>query len=347
GWPVAQGFLTAHYRYEGFRIPTDAAAMTAFAGCFLVYGLAMIAGMIAPLGTRAALALSAVQVVCVVAMTVLVDDFVLAVLLVPVAWQVALRLNARAALFWVVVQTALLIGGLAGARPDFEFCYTVGLVVALQFFFVFTAHALRTEADMSRALTQSNIELRAAQAMIAASVRAAERTRISRELHDAWGHELTAMGLQLEIASHTVEDGRARSGVMQARAMASNLLVKVRDVVSTLREAERCDLREALDAMAQSVPLPAVHVDLEPDLAISPEQAHALVRCAQEAVTNAVRHSQAANLWLKVQADARGLRLTARDDGHSAAEPGAKCHGLRGMRERLEQLGGRLEVKGG
>ncbi|HEX5182402.1 MAG TPA: sensor histidine kinase [Allosphingosinicella sp.] len=347
GWPVVQGYWDGSHRFEGFRIPVGAAAMAGFAACFAFYGIALIAGMTAPLGLRAALALSAVQVACVVGLTMILDDLVLSVLLVAIAWQVALRLSARAALAWVLAQTFLLIGGLAGARPDFEFCYTVGLVVALQAFFVFTADALRTEARTSRALARTNIELRAAQAMIAANARAIERTRISRELHDAWGHELTALGLQLEIASHTVEEGRARGGVMQARAMASSLLVKVRDVVSALREAERCDLREALDALAASVPLPAVHVDLQPELAIGPDQAHALVRCAQEAVTNAVRHSQAANLWLKVEADARGLRLTARDDGRNAVEPGAKCHGLRGMRERLEQLGGGLEIKGG
>ncbi len=88
-----------------------------------------------------------------------------------------------------------------------------------------------------------------------ARARDAERLRISRELHDAWGHELTALGLQLEIASHVTEPAPGHDHVMKAKGLASDLLAKVRDVVGTLRDAERCDLKDALEALAQSIPV--------------------------------------------------------------------------------------------
>lgn len=210
----------------------------------------------------------------------------------------------------------------------------------LQLCVLFTACALRREAETARALAQ-------AQAVIANRVRDAERLRISRELHDAWGHELTALGLQLEIASHVSNPGRANDHVMQAKGLARDLLAKVRDVVATLREAERCDLRDALEALAQSVPTPAIHADIAPGVRVSPDQAHTLIRCAQEAVTNAVKHAEASNLWLKVTPDGEGVRLVARDDGKARPATSSPGSGLLGMRERVESLGGRLVVQTG
>lgn len=170
---------------------------------------------------------------------------------------------------------------------------------ALQLFFVFAAQALRTEVETARAMAQTNSELRSARAIIASSARDAERLRISRELHDAWGHELAALGLQLEIASNVREPDRANHHVMQAKGLARALLGKVRDVVATLRKDERFGLKDALETLAQSVQ-PAIHVALSRGVQVSPDQGHALMHGAQEAATNAVRHSRASNLWLQV-----------------------------------------------
>jgi signal transduction histidine kinase len=217
----------------------------------------------------------------------------------------------------------------------------------LQLLFVFTAQALRREAETSRKLAQTNRELQSAQAIIASNVRNAERLRISRELHDAWGHELTALGLQLEIASHVAEPARVNDHVLKAKGLAGALLGDVRDMVATLREAERSDLKEGLEALARSVPTPSIHVDIAPGTMVSPGQAHALVRCAQEAVTNAVKHADADNLWLKIFTDSHGVRLIAQDDGKRGPAGAAPGSGLLGMRERVEELGGRLAVRPG
>jgi signal transduction histidine kinase len=283
--------------------------------------------------------LLSVQLAAVVAMTAIVPWAGISSFLVVIAWQVGMSTGPRETLGWVAFQNLAILGTLAQAvNPDV--CWVLTKSLALQLLFVFTAQALRREAQASRALAQ-------AQAVLAQTVRDAERLRISRELHDAWGHELTALGLQLEIASHVGDPARANDHVMKAKGLASALLGKVRDVVSTLREAERCDLKDALDALARSVPTPAIHVAISPDVRVSPEQAHALMRCAQEAVTNAVRHAEASNLWLQVTSDGEGVRLVARNDGSaqpSASSPGS---GLLGMRERVESMGGKLAVRRG
>ena len=339
GWPVATQF-SAGGTIRG--APVSPLWFVPFG----VMGVAALAAMALKLRAGLHWTLLCVQLAAVVAMTIIVPWAGMSSFLVVIAWQVGMSTGPVKALSWVAFQNLAIIGTLAQAlNPDL--CWVLTKSSALQLLFVFTAQALRREAETGRALAQTNRELRSAQAIIANTVRDAERLRISRELHDAWGHELTALGLQLEIASHVTEPGRANDHVMQAKGLARGLLTKVRDVVGALREAERCELKDALEALAQSVPTPAIHVNISPDVRVSPDQAHALMRCAQEAVTNAVRHAQASNLWLQVSSEGEGVRLVARNDGDARPAAAAPGSGLLGMRERVESLGGKLAVRAG
>jgi signal transduction histidine kinase len=338
-WPVLQAFMTG-------AIVRGAPVSALWLLPFGLFGAAVLGAMTLKLGTRLHWTLLGVELAAVVAMTMIVPWAGMSAFLVIIAWQAGMAAAPARALGWVAFQTLAIVGTLAQAlNPDL--CWVLAKTFALQLLLVFTAQALRREAETARALGQANRELRSAQAIIADRVRDAERLRISRELHDAWGHELTALGLQLEIASHVTGPGRANDHVMQAKALARALLAKVRDVVAALRAAARCDLREALEALARSVPTPAVHVDIAPGVRVGPDQAHALVRCAQEAVTNAVRHAAASNLWLQLTSDGEGVRLVARNDGRARPAASAPGSGLLGMRERVECLGGRLAVRTG
>lgn len=313
---------------------------------FTLFGAAVLVAMALKLRPSILWTLLWVQLAAVVAMAIILPWAGMSTYLVIIAWQVAMATSPGRALGWVVFQTLVVIGALAQAlNPDL--CWVIAKSFALQLLLVFTANALRREAETARALAQTNRELRSAQAIIANNVRDAERLRISRELHDAWGHELTALGLQLEIASHVAEPGKANEHVVQAKGLARALLAKVRDVVSALREAERCDLKDALQELARSVPTPAIHVEISPDVRVGPDQTHALMRCAQEAVTNAVRHADASNLWLQVTPEGEGVRLVARNDGSARRSDSSPGSGLLGMRERVEALGGRLAVRTG
>ena len=306
---------------------------------FTLFVAAVLAAMVLKLRPSLQWTLLCVQLAAVVAMAILVNWAMMAMFLIIIAWQAAMATSPFRALSWVVFQTLLVLATLA-LVPNPDTCWVHWMAFGLQLIALFTASALRREAETARALAE-------AQAVIANTARDAERLRISRELHDAWGHELTALGLQLEIASHVTEPGRAKDHVMQAKGLARDLLAKVRDVVSTLREAERCDLKDALETLARSVPTPAIHVEFSPGVRVSPAQAHALMRCAQEAVTNAVRHAEASNLWLQVTSDGEGVRLVARNDGSARATASAPGSGLLGMRERVECLGGKLAVQAG
>lgn len=339
GWPVIRDVVSGA-TIRGY--PVSSLWLVPYA----IFGAAVLVAMALRLRPSILWTLLFAELAAVVAMAIILPWAGMSTFLVIIAWQAAMATSPARALGWVGFQTLVVVGALAQAlNPDL--CWVIAKSFALQLLLVFTANALRREADTARALAQTNRELRAAQAIIANNVRDAERMRISRELHDAWGHELTALGLQLEIASHVTGPGRANDHVVQAKGLARALLAKVRDVVAALREAERCDLKEALEGLAQSVPVPAIHVEISPEVRVASDQAHTLMRCAQEAVTNAVRHSNASNLWLQVTPDGEGVRLVARNDGSARQAVSSPGSGLLGMRERVEALGGRLAVRTG
>ncbi|MBZ4039670.1 sensor histidine kinase [Novilysobacter selenitireducens] len=211
--------------------------------------------------------------------------------------------------------------------------------------FVFvTSLVARQQAQAREEQRRLNAELRATRVLLAESARVNERTRISRELHDLLGHHLTALSLNLEVAGH-LSEGRVKEHVQQAHTLARLLLTDVREAVSHLRDGGAIDLEAALRPLAENVPSLQIHMDIESPLTMDdPERAHVLLRCTQEVITNAVRHAAARNLWISAIREDAMIAMTARDDGRGA-EAFVAGNGLRGMRERLAQYGGNLEIK--
>ncbi len=188
-----------------------------------------------------------------------------------------------------------------------------------------------------------NSELRATRALLAESSRMSERLRISRELHDLLGHHLTALSLNLEVAGHLTE-GKAHDHVKQSHTLAKLLLTDVREVVSEMREERGIDLGVALRTLVEGVPALDVVLDVPERLEMEDaDRAQVLLRCAQEIVTNAVRHAGATHLWLRVEEAPGHIRLYARDNGVGCPQtkPG---NGLIGMRERLAAYGGKADI---
>jgi len=289
------------------------------------------------------LAAAAAQTACAFAIAGLPGKAVGFIFLVLVAAQLASILEPRRAAAWVALQSAGM-GFLYTTFLPLQLAVAyIGVYLGFQAFAYVTARTIESEGRARRELARVNSELRAAQSLVSESHRVAERMRIARDLHDVLGHRLTAIGLNLETARH-LATGPAREPIERARDQAHSLLAEVRDVVSELRGSARVDLGAALRALADGCPSPRVHVDLGDAAAgVDAARAETLLRCAQEIVTNAMKHAAAENLWLALERTADGVVLRARDDGRGAVVvPG---NGLRGMRERLAQSGGRLDVE--
>lgn len=198
----------------------------------------------------------------------------------------------------------------------------------------------------NRELQRLNGELYATRQMEAESARVAERLTIARELHDALGHHLAALSVHLQLATK-VEGPEARQAVDDAYLLTRLLLSDVRHVVTALRQFDGPSLKAAIETMAAGVVRPRVTVNCHDSLdRISPMTGHTLFRCAQEAITNALRHADAEHLRLSLERTGTGYRMCASDDGRGATDM-VYGHGLTGMRERVEEIGGRMRCQTG
>ncbi|MGZ8831825.1 MAG: sensor histidine kinase, partial [Thermoanaerobaculia bacterium] len=217
-------------------------------------------------------------------------------LLVLVAMQLGGLMSRRAAVTWTVVQSLLLFATIAihwSTRPAL---LLVPPYFGFQLLALFVFDALARESA-------AHAELRAINQILADSSRIAERLRISRELHDVLGHHLTALSLNLEAALHRTE-GAAHEHVQTSQSLAKQLLTDVREIAATMQSQQGVDLGQALRSLVAELPRPRVHLEIEPGIRIDdPERAHILVRCTQEIVTNAARHSSAENLWITIARD--------------------------------------------
>lgn len=267
------------------------------------------------------------------------------VLLLVVSGLVPWMLSRPAAVAWLVGQNIALAIVLA-SLPNVTLADAsvgAGLFLSISLFAFISSYVSLRQHQSRDELRKVNSELRATQALLAENTRIAERVRISRELHDLVGHHLTALTLNLEVATHLVE-GKALEHVQQAHSLAKLLLADVREVVSEMRDQDMVDLSEALRTLVEGVPRPRIHLDLPDEKAVTdPARAQVLLRCAQEVITNSVKHAEARNLWLRLILEGDRVELRARDDG-KGVEKFVPGNGLVGMQERLKGMGGSLDV---
>jgi signal transduction histidine kinase len=294
---------------------------------------------------RAALPLLAAQTAAVLALVALPPCFGLeGAGLVLVALVLGGAVRRRTAFVWITAQSAALA---VVVFLHWGWHWAVVLVFAYLPFQLIASEATRLlaeETDARETLAAANAELEGTRELLARTSRDAERARIAREVHDLLGHNLTALSLNLEIASQLTQ-GDARTRVETAQSVTKLLLGDLRATVGALRQPDCLDLPAALRGLADGIPRPRIHVDYDPGLTVEdPQVSEAVLRCAQEIVTNAMRHARADNLWLNVRRENGAVEIRARDDGRGASglAPG---NGLAGMRERCEQRGGTLSVE--
>ena len=260
---------------------------------------------------------------CVIVTVLLLCDGFEGALMVLIAMRLASRETVRTGVTWIAIQTVLLAVAVTihwSLRPAL-LLFPPYLGFQLLAFFTIRFHEIA--ADRSRI---------------------AERLRIAQELHDALGHQLTALTLNLEAALQRINSGKgdAKGDVQKAQTVARQLLADVRSIVA--EESEVVDVVREIEAIVAGVPRPQVHLDMK-DLRIDdPERARIVLRCVQEIVTNAARHSGAENLWIVIERAGKEFRIRAHDDGRGS-DASQDGFGLRGMRARLEGAGGELRIE--
>jgi signal transduction histidine kinase/ligand-binding sensor domain-containing protein len=184
-----------------------------------------------------------------------------------------------------------------------------------------------------------------------------ERARLAREIHDTLAQGFVGISSQLDAVAMCIpeETTPARQCLDLARRMARHSLTEARRSVMDLRASvlEGQDLAAALESGARMWAAPS-GVEVEVDASGSPaelpqEIEQHMLRIAQEAVANALKHSGATKIWIQLHMEARKLYLRIKDNGRGFEQEGAFVSlgghfGLIGMRERAERLGGELRL---
>ncbi len=263
-------------------------------------------------------------------------------LLVFSAWQAARLLSFGASLAWVVSQSVLFGLILVTSDPSAPWLVVAVFCGGLQLFAFLVAHLVRQEEAARLGLARSNSELRDAHELLAWVSRGSERLRVARELHDGLGQKLVALNLALESAERDL--ARPVDGLSRARKLVHGALAELRAAVGRLREEPGPDLESGLRELVADIERPRVHLEVRGSCGrVDAARARALLRCAQELLTNAIKHSGAENAWLLLECTADGERLVVRDDGRSDGVVLEGC-GLKGIRERIGALGGTLAL---
>ena len=185
------------------------------------------------------------------------------------------------------------------------------------------------------------------------AARETERRRLRRELHDGLGATLAGLRLQVETAQDLTDDAAAGTLLAAAGEGVATAVAEVRTICEGLRPPGIDDLGlpGALAALATRVESPRLRVDVLVDdrFDVDPAVEVALYRIAAEALANVARHSGARRATLSVRARSH-VDLLVRDDGvgpDAASSTRGSGLGLSTMRQRAEEVGGRLLVHPG
>lgn len=237
----------------------------------------------------------------------------------------------------------------------------LGRVLAVAPFAVlilFLGRIMVTSAERGRLIVQleaAKRELEAARLRDAELAALRERERLARELHDTLGHAVATLTVQLEAAQRLVVVDPPRAGRMleEMQQLTRSSMADLRRSLANLRTPGLGDrpLGEALRTLcAETAKRDGIGVNCRLAVgadSLPPAVAEALWRVVQEGLTNIEKHAHAQHVAVDLDLQPKEVVLHVSDDGvglPSEAEKKPGHFGLRGLRERLEGLGGTLAV---
>jgi two-component system sensor histidine kinase DesK len=192
-------------------------------------------------------------------------------------------------------------------------------------------------------IARANRELRATREQLARMAVSEERLRIARDLHDLLGHSLSVIALKSELARKLVErePSRAASELDDIQSVTRTALGEVREAVQGYR---RLGLAEALESARSALAAAGIDCDLtDTDMTFPADVDAVLAWAVREGTTNVIRHSRALHCAIRVRAEDDRAAVEIEDDGSAAPSLG-RGTGLRGLRERAEQVRGELDA---
>lgn len=177
-----------------------------------------------------------------------------------------------------------------------------------------------------------------------------ERNRIARDIHDNLGHNMTALIMQLQMADHYLQSDSTKSQELLANSIqtAKDSLKSIREVVETLRgKATSLSPDKAIKVLVEEFSEKTgtkIDLKIEGKVNINQEASNALYHILQEGLTNAVRHGNASKIWVELIYSDQSIKFSIKDNG-KGAENIKEGYGMKGIKERVDALNGKVEFK--
>jgi len=277
---------------------------------------------------------------------------------VPLVGSAAERLKPpqRLVVYAALVAAVVLPVGMRHETWTSALVNGITLSVLVMFLAMFAHMRLNEREARERAehlmaeLQKANVQLAAYATQAEELAMTQERNRLAREIHDNLGHVLTIVNVQIEAAKVVMhaEPERALRAMNKAQELVQGGLTQVRESVAALRESPVSDrpLAEAIASLVEEAQSGGIITEfrvLGQPRKLANKVALALYRVAQEALTNVRKHARASRVDVLLDYQPQQVRLEVKDNGVGAAETSGGF-GLLGVRERMQLLGGSLEI---
>lgn len=217
------------------------------------------------------------------------------------------------------------------------------LFSAFNLFAIYIIHRLKNEKKAREKASHLVRELKATQQLLTATAKRDERMKIARDLHDAMGHHLTALSLQLEVAKQVVSQ-QGQENISRAQNITRMLLSDVREAVSELRHEKPLEVVDAIEQLVSDIEAIDIKLTIAEKFTTHDARvAEATFRSVQEGITNILKHSNADSCEINLHRTEDQVQLSIKDNGinNHGIQPG---HGLTGMKERIEKLDGNFDI---
>lgn len=213
---------------------------------------------------------------------------------------------------------------------------------------------VQTRRELSDRVAELTAGREREQHLVAESMLATERARLAREMHDVVSHQVSLIAVQAGALQVTTQDGQVRETASAIRRLSVQTLEELRQMVAVLRAAgghvpdlapqpRLGDIARLVDGSGQNA---RVHLEAVRGRSWPDPVERAAYRTVQEALTNISKHAPGAPVTVAITPRGAGLRVAVRNGPSPTAPPPTDLpsggHGLLGLRERAELLGGVL-----
>lgn len=235
--------------------------------------------------------------------------------------------------------------------------YWIVIILFTYICYITIGYLFKVNKEERERIEQLNIELQKSNSMLQDySIKlkeltlSEERNRVAQELHDSMGHSLMGLAMHLDFAENIIENqpGRAKEIVVKCRKMVGESIRNLRETVYELKEeGGDNNLEKEIHALIEGFTVGGrvkININFEKNIErLGPFTKNAIYKTVQEGLTNGVKHGSATEFFIDLRINDNNVIIKVKDNGIGCSNI-IQSTGLRGIEDRIEKLGGTVEL---